>query len=103
MLHAVVRYHEIALKGRNRPFFVAKLTQNLRRATADLPDVHVQSSGSRIAVKAPDALGWPALEDRLKRVFGVANFSRVYAAPADLELAALKDAVGPLLEGRSYP
>ena len=32
----VLRYHEIALKGRNRPFFVRRLTDNVRRATAGL-------------------------------------------------------------------
>src|SRR5439155_1032706 len=33
----VLRYHEIALKGRNRPFFVRRLVENVERATAGLP------------------------------------------------------------------
>jgi thiamine biosynthesis protein ThiI len=101
-MQAIVRYHEIALKGRNRPFFVDKLAINLRRATADLPGVRVQLVGSRLAVHAPDELGWPRLRERLERVFGVANFSPAHEAPADPELQGLKAAVGAALEGRSY-
>ncbi|MBI3621865.1 MAG: tRNA 4-thiouridine(8) synthase ThiI, partial [Nitrospirae bacterium] len=32
----VVHYHELALKGRNRPRFVARLVANLRRVTKGL-------------------------------------------------------------------
>ena len=32
-------HHEIALKGRNRPFFVEKLADNLRRSLSDVPGV----------------------------------------------------------------
>jgi thiamine biosynthesis protein ThiI len=83
-----VRYHEIALKGRNRPFFVGKLVESLRRATADIPGVKVGPVSGRISVEAPDgAVGWVALEERLSSVFGVANFSRVVETPLDLEVA----------------
>jgi tRNA uracil 4-sulfurtransferase len=101
-LQAIVRYHEIALKGRNRPFFVDKLAVNLRRATADLPGVSAQLLGSRIAVRAPDELDWDVLKERLAHVFGVANFSRAHTVTADPELSALKEAVGAALEGRTY-
>jgi adenylyl- and sulfurtransferase ThiI len=33
----VVHYQEIALKGKNRPWFLAQLVRSLRRAVADLP------------------------------------------------------------------
>ena len=36
MKSIVVHYQEIALKGKNRPWFVARLVRNLRAATADL-------------------------------------------------------------------
>jgi tRNA uracil 4-sulfurtransferase len=81
-----VRYHEIALKGRNRPFFVGKLVDNLRHATADLPRVVVQPISSRIAVSAPDdAVSWETLRERVASVFGVANYSRVIQTPPDLD------------------
>jgi len=87
----VIRYHEIALKGRNRPFFVAKLAKALRRATSDLGGV-VQALAGRLTVEIPDEVGWEAARARIADVFGVANFSRVHAAPADyagLERAAV--------------
>jgi tRNA uracil 4-sulfurtransferase len=79
------RYHEIALKGRNRPFFVGKLVDNLRHATADLPRVTVQAVSSRVALSAPDDLDWETLRERIASVFGVANYSRVVETPPDLE------------------
>ena len=36
MKSVVVHYQEIALKGNNRPWFIARLARNLRLATADL-------------------------------------------------------------------
>jgi thiamine biosynthesis protein ThiI len=82
-----VRYHEIALKGRNRPFFVGKLVDNLRRATADLPLVTVQPISGRIALRASDEIPWERLRERISTVFGVANYSRVTEVPLDLEAA----------------
>ncbi len=83
-----VRYHEIALKGRNRPFFVGKLVDNLRHATSDLPRVRVQPVSSRIALSAPDdAVDWETLRGRIASVFGVANYSRVVETPPDVEAA----------------
>jgi thiamine biosynthesis protein ThiI len=86
----LVHYHEIALKGRNRPFFVEKLAGNLRRATADLAGIQVRSIASRILVQAPDEVPWELLRERVGSVFGVANFGRTDETPP--ELAALKAA-----------
>ena len=36
MKSVIVHYQEIALKGRNRPWFVNRLVRHLRAATADL-------------------------------------------------------------------
>ncbi|HET7291931.1 MAG TPA: tRNA uracil 4-sulfurtransferase ThiI [Vicinamibacteria bacterium] len=81
----LVRFHEIALKGRNRPFFVEKLLVHLRRATADLGTLKVRSYAGRVEIEADDDVSWPALRERIERSFGVANFSRVHEAPRDLE------------------
>lgn len=80
-----MRYHEIALKGRNRPYFVGKLAENLRKATADLPQIGVQPVAGRIALSAPSGVSWDDLRERIESVFGVANFSRVREVPHDLE------------------
>jgi len=90
-VQVLVRFHEIALKGRNRPFFVEKLVDHLRRATADLGAVRVQSYAGRVALQANDEIPWPALRERLERCFGIANFSRVFDAPRDFD--GLRDTV----------
>jgi thiamine biosynthesis protein ThiI len=88
-MQVAVRYHEIALKGRNRPFFVEKLAANLRRATSDLERVSVHNLSGRLLLEAPDGVAWETLRERVETVFGIANFSRVYQAPAEPDLAEL--------------
>jgi thiamine biosynthesis protein ThiI len=81
----VVRYHEIALKGRNRRFFVDKLADNLRRATEDLPRTRVHVLPGRLAVDLADEVPWDEARERIGSVFGIANFSLAHETPADLE------------------
>ena len=40
---AIVHYHELALKGRNRDFFEQRLVRNLRLALKDLRIKRVES------------------------------------------------------------
>jgi thiamine biosynthesis protein ThiI len=97
-MRVLVRYHEIALKGRNRPFFVEKLALNIRRATADLGNFNVQGYAGRVSIEYPDSVEWTLVEERLRRMFGIANFSRVLEAPRDL--AGLEAAVLESVAGR---
>jgi thiamine biosynthesis protein ThiI len=99
-LKVVVRYHEIALKGGNRGFFVEKLADNLRRACADLGELRVRPLAGRIALEAAPDVPEAALLERVSTVFGVANFSPVSEAP--LEFAALRERVLETLRGRSF-
>ena len=75
MRFVVVHYQEIALKGRNRPWFVARLVRNLRDATADL-DVRVRPLPGRLEVALAPSTNWEELKRRLYKIFGVANFSQ---------------------------
>ena len=99
MESVIVHYQEIALKGRNRPWFVERLVANLRQALADLDVARVRALMGRIeVVLGPDA-DWGEVRARLGRVFGVANFSRARRTGRDLdELAA---AVLADLDGRT--
>jgi tRNA uracil 4-sulfurtransferase len=99
-MNLIVRYHEIALKGRNRPFFVERLADNLRWVLSDFPGVTVQPVSSRISVQLPDEAPWETVRDRVETVFGVANFSRAGEVPADLE--ALKRAAVEGLQGARF-
>jgi thiamine biosynthesis protein ThiI len=91
MNSVVVHYQEIALKGRNRPWFIERLVRNLRAATEDLDVRRVQAVMGRIElVLGPDA-EWETIRGRLRTVFGVANFARAGEAPSDLDV--LGDAI----------
>jgi thiamine biosynthesis protein ThiI len=88
MNHVVVHYQEIALKGRNRPWFIARLARNLRTALSDLDVREVRVLMGRIEVTLGAVASWPAVRDRLGTVFGVANFARAGRAPLDVETIA---------------
>jgi thiamine biosynthesis protein ThiI len=98
-MNVVLRYHEIALKGRNRPFFVERLAHNARRLTADLGG-RVQVLPGRLRLALPDDVRWDEASGRLSDLFGVANFSRTLeTAP---EMAALEREAAAALAGRSF-
>ncbi len=79
----VVRFGEIFLKGGNRPFFVHKLVEAIRRATAGLSDINIQRIHARLVVEVADADLERAAE-RIARVFGVQTLSPARVVPADL-------------------
>ena len=85
----IVHYQEIALKGRNRPWFIDRLVRNLREATADLDVTQVRALMGRIEMMLGPSADWPELRGRLGNVFGVANFARAGASGRDIdEIAA---------------
>src|SRR5262245_29729464 len=84
----VLHYQEIALKGRNRPWFVARRVRNIREATADLSVRQVRALTGRIATLPATTSEWPVLRDRLPKVFGAANFARAGRAALDVEAIA---------------
>lgn len=88
MKSIVLHYQEIALKGRNRPWFIAKLVRNLKAATADLPVGEVKALVGRVELMLEDDAAWEAVRDRLSRVFGIANFAQAGRAPLDIDAIA---------------
>ena len=99
MTSIVVHYQEIALKGKNRPWFLSRLVRNLRAAVADLDVREVRPLMGRIEI----VLGPHATRDevgaRIRRTFGVANFS--YAARTQPDLEMLSTEILRDLEGRT--
>ena len=88
MKSVVVHYQEIALKGRNRPWFIARLVRNIKTATSDLDVTSVVSKMGRIDVTLGSADAWDAVAGRLRQVFGIANFSRAALVPLDVDVLA---------------
>src|SRR5262249_14933862 len=103
----VLRYHEIALKGRNRPFFVRRLVEHVARLCADLPVGPVARASARLLLPLRDPAAWPIARQRLGRVFGLANFTLAHevrlAADARESLTRVGDIVLAHLAGRHVP
>lgn len=87
-MFAVVHYHEIALKGRNRPFFINRLVRNIEKAGEDLPLKRVVPLPGRLMVELTDETAWPRLKERLAHVVGIANFSPTHRVELDIDTIA---------------
>jgi tRNA uracil 4-sulfurtransferase len=86
----VVHYKELALKGRNRPWFIQLLVRNLRSALAEFDIASVRSVMGRIEIELGRDVPWSEISERVRRVFGIANFSRAGRGPLDFrELASI--------------
>lgn len=82
----LVRFGEVHLKGQNRPFFMKKLTENVRKAVAPINGT-VWMSDSRIYVSDADV---QEAAERVRRVFGVYSVSPAWELPKDFEIIANK-------------
>jgi len=96
----LVRYGEIALKGKNRRYFEDALQQNIKRALAGT-GAEVRRRQGRFLVLTPREEGDQVL-DLLSRVFGIVSISPVFSAEASLEsiqetAAALVESLPPTL------
>ena len=87
----VVHYQEIALKGKNRPWVLARLVRNLRTAVSDLDVRSVRALMGRIEIVLGPGASREAVGDRIRRTFGIANFS--YAGRTALDLDLLSAAI----------
>ena len=86
MSSIVIHYQEIALKGKNRPWFLGRLMRNIRHAVSDLDIKSVRALMGRIeVVLGPDARV-AEVSERLRHVFGIANFSHATPSWPDIEV-----------------
>jgi len=96
----VVHYHEISLKGGNRPLFVRRLGRNLLNATSGCGVRGVRRLPGRLVLDLPPGADLAALRARVRTVFGIANFAPGLSVAPSLD--AVKDAMLALLEGRRF-
>jgi thiamine biosynthesis protein ThiI len=98
MTSVIVHYQELALKGRNRPWFVRMLVRAIRTALADLSVRHVRPLMGRIEVCLESDDDWPVARARLSGLPGIGNFAgAVHVAP---DLDAMGDAIVASAAGR---
>src|SRR5713101_4397509 len=95
----VVHYKELALKGKNRPWFVQILIKNLRVALAGLDVRSIRSLMGRIEIELGSSASWDGVRERVRHVFGIANFS--LAGRASHDFHALAAAILSDLEERT--
>jgi tRNA uracil 4-sulfurtransferase len=97
----LLKFGELALKGRNRPRFVGALERNLRRLTADLGSVEVRHRGGVFIVSGEMPVA--ELVERCLRLPGVSvvqpalRCERDATAAADAAVALLRE-----LPGRTF-
>ncbi|MBI2552578.1 tRNA 4-thiouridine(8) synthase ThiI [Candidatus Uhrbacteria bacterium] len=98
----VVHYHEIALKGRNRPDFLRQLQENICRATG-LRKGSVKIVSGRLLVRPPLNLPLEKGEKivrALQRTFGISSFSPAALVKAEYGeiVQAVKSSIVPSME-----
>ena len=84
MTSIVVHYKELALKGRNRPWFIRMLVRNLRTAMTGLEVGAVRAVMGRIEVELGRA-SWEEVRGRIEPLFGIANYSIASRGPLDVD------------------
>ncbi|MCC7007210.1 MAG: tRNA 4-thiouridine(8) synthase ThiI [Acidobacteria bacterium] len=101
MSAVVVHYAELALKGRNRPWFVHALVRAIRGALRGLDVRTVHTLLGRIIVELGAAASWEEVRDRLATVPGIGNFAHADQVPLDVE--SITEAVRAGIRGRTVP
>ena len=97
--HVIVKTHELALKGKNRPWFMRRLAENLRLATESAGVGRVWQGQMMIGLSLDDESRWPEVRERVRDCFGVAKFFLAYEYPQDL--ATIREALREKLAGHS--
>jgi thiamine biosynthesis protein ThiI len=97
-MYVIAHYHEVALKGGNKAFFIERLLSRIRRALTGEGVRRARESNNVIFLELDDSARWEHVRACLSRVFGLSNFSLVEPVSPDLD--AVKDAVRRAVEGR---
>lgn len=90
----LLRYQELALKGRNRPWFQRHLIRHLHRALAGLGVREIRVPMGRLEVVLGRDAAMAEVRERLQYVFGLANYSVAVRVAPEMEAIAagiLKD------------
>lgn len=82
--HILIRYAELALKGKNRSHFEKKLQENINIALKPYPNVKLERTFGRMFVHLNGAEHEPILET-LAKIFGIHSFSLAIKVENGLE------------------
>lgn len=84
----LIRYGELALKGKNRNRFEQQLTENIKRHMKDL-NIKVKRTFGRMYIYL-NGEDFTEVSSRLKSIFGISSYSP--AIKAELDVEKIKDA-----------
>ena len=96
----IVKFHELALKGKNRPMFIRALADNLRRACRGTGVERVWIGHMMVGLSLSDDAEWPMVRERIQGCFGVAKFFPAHKVRPDLE--SVKALLASVLKERSF-
>jgi thiamine biosynthesis protein ThiI len=85
MLSVIAHYQEIALKGKNRPWFLHRLVRNLKTLLEDLDIEQIRTPMGRVEIVLSNDGDWLEVRARLKRTYGLANFALARRAPLEVD------------------
>src|SRR5687767_13051810 len=88
MPSVIAHYQEIALKGKNRGWFLQRLVNNLTEVLEGIDGARVRTPMGRLEMTFARESDWPEVHARLGRTFGLANFSLAHRAPLDVDAIA---------------
>ena len=85
MTSILAHYSELALKGKNRPWFIRRLVRNLHTALAGLSVKEIRTPMGRVEIVLNKEATADDVRERMSRVFGLANYAMATRVPLDFE------------------
>lgn len=90
MDNVIIKFHELALKGKNRPMFIRRLSRNLKQAVKGTGVKKVWIGHMLVGMTLNENADWPEISNRIRDCFGVAKFFPAHKLGLDLnEVKAL--------------
>ncbi len=81
----MVRYGELSTKGKNKRTFINRLSQNVRRALHDFPEIKILGERDHMYLELNGADSHIVMK-RLEPIFGIQKYSPVVRLPRDMDV-----------------
>lgn len=98
--YVIAKFHEPALKGKNRPMFLRRIADNLRQSVQGIGVEKVWQGRLMIGITLADDSQWPQVKERVRDCFGVAKFFP--ARKVGLNLEEVKKVLQSELKERKF-
>ncbi len=99
--HIVIRYAELALKGKNRSTFERRLQENIKIALKSFPNVKIERTFGRMFIQL-NGEDHTQIAEKLSKIFGIHSFSLAVKVENDLDKIreGALSAVHEIIEGK---